>query len=103
MLKEWFDELEVEISNEIKNLISSNTLIGDPILFFENIILVPFFEMILALGEAHSSYEFSSIGTGVEVIPKAFLVLKDGKSEVILVNNKNMNLVVTEKILDVTI
>ncbi len=103
MLNEWFKEFKVEISNELKDLVSNNTLIGDPVLFFENIILIPFFEMHVVLGEAHSSFEFASLGTGVEIIPKAFLVLKNGKSEVILINNKNLNLVVTEKILDVSI
>ncbi|MFB7139672.1 spore germination protein GerW family protein [Gottfriedia sp. NPDC056225] len=101
-MKDWFEEFEVEISNEIKDLVSSNTLIGDPILYFDKIILIPFFEMIVVLGEAHSSFEFASVGTGVEVIPKAFLVIMDGKTDVILVNNKNMNLAVSEKILDVT-
>ncbi|PEJ56233.1 MULTISPECIES: spore germination protein GerW family protein [unclassified Bacillus (in: firmicutes)] len=101
-MKDWFEEFEVEISNEIKDLVSSNTLIGDPILYFDKVILIPFFEMIVVLGEAHSSFEFASVGTGVEVIPKAFLVIMDGKTDVILVNNKNMNLAVSEKILDVT-
>ncbi|QKE73231.1 hypothetical protein HPK19_10635 [Arthrobacter citreus] len=101
-MKDWFEEFEVEISNKIKDLVSSNTLIGDPILYFDKIILIPFFEMIVVLGEAHSSFEFASVGTGVEVIPKAFLVIMDGKTDVILVNNKNMNLAVSEKILDVT-
>jgi uncharacterized spore protein YtfJ len=102
-LKDWFEEFEIEITNDIKDLVSSNTLIGDPILLFEKIILVPFFEMIVLLGEGHSSFDFASLGTGVEIKPKAFLILMDGKSNVILVNNEEKKFVVTEKILDVTI
>lgn len=102
-LREMFDQLQYEFNSELEDLVSSNTLIGDPILFFENIIVVPFFELIVGLGEGHFSVDFDLVGSGVEVKPKAFLILKDGKTDVLLVNNEKNLSGITEKILDVSI
>jgi len=101
-LKDGKDEFLYELSEEISELVSRNTLIGDPILFFENIILIPFFEMVAILGEGHTAVNLDYSGSGVAILPKAFLILKDGKSEVLLLNKKISTMGVTEKILDVT-
>jgi len=102
-LKKWIEDLQYDLEEEIKEFVGSNTLIGDPILFFDQIIVIPFFEMVVLLGEGHAKVHFECLGTGLELIPKAFLVIIDGEIEVILVKNEDSNVFVTEKILDVTI
>lgn len=103
MLKEWIEEFQYDLENEMKEFVGSNTLIGDPILFFDHIVVIPFFEMVVLLGEGHAKVNFECQGSGVELKPKAFLVLIDGKAEVVLVKNGDTKEFVTEKILDVTI
>lgn len=100
-MKERFKELHVELTDEIIGLIEENILIGDPILLHENIVFIPFFEMHLGIIEGQYSNS-EGVGTGLEISPKAILMLKDGKSEVFIIN-KRSNIIVTEKILDVTI
>lgn len=103
MLKKWIEDLQYDLEEEIKEFVGNNTLIGDPFLFFDQIIVIPFFEMVVLLGEGHANVQFECLGTGLELIPKAFLVVIDGESEVILVKNDDSKVFVTEKILDVTI
>lgn len=102
-MNKWIEDLQYDLEEEIKEFVGSNTLIGDPILFFDQIIVIPFFEMVVLLGEGHTKVQFDCIGSGLELIPKAFLVVIDGEIEVILVKNEDSKVFVTEKILDVTI
>ncbi|MET3194239.1 hypothetical protein [Bacillus sp. OAE603] len=102
-MKKWIEDLQYDLEEEIKEFVGSNTLIGDPILFFDQIIVIPVFEMVVLLGEGHAKAQFECLGTGLELIPKAFLVIIDGEIEVILLKNEDSNVFVTEKVLDVTI
>lgn len=87
-MNKWIEDLQYDLEEEIKEFVSNNTLIGEPFLFFDGIIVIPFFEMVVLLGEGHGNVQFECLGTGLELIPKAFLIVINGESEVILVKNE---------------
>ena len=100
--KNSVSELMETTMTKIREMVDSNSVIGEPITTPDGVTLIPVSRVSLGFGSGGGTYGQTSErfggggGAGVKIDPVAFLVIKDGHTK--LVNIKNQDSVT--KILD---
>ncbi|MCL2079256.1 MAG: GerW family sporulation protein [Oscillospiraceae bacterium] len=94
MEKQPISELLETTMQKIREMIGANSIVGEPITTPDKMMLIPVSKV--AFGFAGGGTDFSKkeqksgygggTGAGVNITPVAFLVIKDGKIEIIYVN-----------------
>ena len=95
--KNSVSELMETTMTKIREMVDSNSVIGEPITTPDGVTLIPVSRVSLGFGSGGGTYGQTSErfggggGAGVKIDPVAFLVIKDGHTK--LVNIKNQDLI----------